>query len=270
MSSLGQLVAGVAHEINNPVNFIFGNLSYANDYTQDLLRLIQFYQQQHPDLSAEMESEVSQIDLEFLMEDLPRLLASMRIGAERIQKIVASLRTFSRMDEAEMKDVNLHECLDSTLMILQSRLKASPVRPEIKVIREYGTLPLIECYAGQLNQAFMNILSNAIDALEDAFTNQVQYAPCITICTRLVDQNQVSIEITDNGSGMSLATQQRLFDPFFTTKAIGKGTGLGLSISYQIVTERHQGSLRCTSEPGRGSSFMIKIPMAQTCPTVRV
>ncbi len=269
MSSLGQLVAGVAHEINNPVNFIYGNLSHADGYTQDLLGLLNRYQQHysspHPDVQAEIEA----IDLPFVMQDLPKLIASMRVGAERIQKIVASLRTFSRMDEAEFKAVDIHEGIDSTLMILQNRLKAKGDRPEICIVREYGNLPKVECYAGQLNQVFMNILSNAIDALEEFMTqpdSPFKYKtrqPQIKIRTDLLNSQWVFIRIADNGPGISEAVQQRLFDPFFTTKEVGKGTGMGLSISYQIVTERHSGTLECHSELGNGAEFVVKIPLRQ-------
>jgi PAS domain S-box-containing protein len=269
MSSLGQLVAGVAHEINNPVNFIYGNLTHAHEYTQDLLRLIQLYQAHYPDLPNELETEFDRIDLDFLLQDLPKLLESMRVGAERIQTIVASLRTFSRMDEADMKAVNIHEGINSTLMILQNRLKAKPDRPEISVIKQYGELPPIECYAGQLNQVFMNVLSNAIDALEEAHIEKRDIKPCIKIRTGLVDTKHVSIEIADNGLGIPQAIQQRLFDPFFTTKPIGRGTGLGLSISYQVIVEKHRGTLQCNSAKGQGSQFTIIIPRLQTQPSER-
>lgn len=264
MSGLGQLVAGVAHEINNPVNFIYGNLDHANDYIQDLLELLQNYQQYYPQPVDEIQSLATDIDLEFLIEDLPKLLHSMKIGAQRIREIVISLRTFSRMDEAEMKEVNIHEGIDSTLMILEHRLKATPNRCAIEVIKEYGNLPLVECYAGQLNQVFMNILTNAIDALEDLLvgkktTDSLQ----ICICTQLLNSNQVTISISDNGMGIPEEIQQRLFDPFFTTKPIGKGTGMGLSISYQIICERHGGSLECISHLGVGTKFVITIPLCQ-------
>jgi PAS domain S-box-containing protein len=279
MSSLGQLVAGVAHEINNPVNFIYGNLAHANAYTQDLLNLVRLYQQHYPNPVPAVQQEIQHVDLDFLLADLPKLLSSMRVGAERIQKIVASLRTFSRMDEAECKAVDIHEGIDSTLMILQNRLKAKGDRPEIQVNKHYGILPLVECYAGQLNQVFMNILANAIDALEDSYAlgrwnpNMLPNlgdrpidspsGPMITIQTEQVSPSSISIRIADNGIGMSAAVQQRLFDPFFTTKPVGKGTGMGLSISYQIITERHQGTLRCCSEVGQGTEFMIQIPVIQ-------
>ncbi|MBD2726220.1 AAA family ATPase [Nostoc sp. FACHB-892] len=265
MSSLGQLVAGVAHEINNPVNFIFGNLTHANAYTQDVLGLLELYQKHYPSPHPEIQEEAEAIDLEFVLEDLPKLLSSMRVGADRIRQIVASLRTFSRMDEAEIKAVNIHEGIDSTLMILQHRLKAKSDRVGIELIKHYGNLPQVECYAGQLNQVFMNVLSNAIDALEESLVdNQAQITtPTITIYTEQIDTHQVEIRIADNGLGIPESVRQRLFDPFFTTKPVGKGTGMGLSISYQIVTEKHGGSLSCTSEPGKGAEFQIRIPVCQ-------
>lgn len=287
MSSLGQLVAGVAHEINNPVGFIFGNLNHASDYTQNLLHLIQLYQTHYPQPVAEIQSQMEAIDLAFLLEDLPKLISSMRVGADRIQGIVASLRTFSRMDEADMKSVDIHEGIDSTLMILQSRLKPSPNRPAIEVVKTYGDLPMVECYAGQLNQVFMNLLTNAIDALEEAMvppvavgckrgyemqsqemqSQETQYepafAPTIHIQTEITEGQQVSIRISDNGQGMTEKTRNRLFDPFFTTKPVGKGTGMGLSISYQIVTERHGGTLQCVSALGQGAEFTVEIPVRQ-------
>ncbi len=305
MSSLGQLVAGVAHEINNPVNFIYGNLSHANGYAQDLLSLLALYQRHYPTPVPEIEEQAEAIDLDFLVEDLPRLLSSMKVGAERIQTIVTSLRTFSRMDESERKAVNIHDGIDSTLMILQSRLKPRHDHPGIQVIKDYGALPLVECYAGQLNQVFMNILSNAIDALDEPLAlcpslltvdNAPQKIPTIRICTELVASqipaierntqhnthvasdnkqsasnakrtptntptNHVRIRIADNGTGIPAHIHKRLFDPFFTTKPVGKGTGMGLSISYQIVTEKHGGSLRCISELGQGTEFIIEIPV---------
>ncbi|MFN6464572.1 MAG: AAA family ATPase [Nostoc sp. DedVER02] len=264
MSGLGQLVAGVAHEINNPVNFIFGNLSHANDYTKNILRLLELYQKYYPTPHSEIQEEAEAMDLEFVLEDLPKLMSSMRIGAERIQKIVISLRTFSRMDEAEMKEVNIHEGIDSTLMILQHRLKLKSDSPGIEIVKDYGELPLVECYAGQLNQVFMNILSNAIDALEEANTQHQFLTPTITITTSLLQSKQVVIKIADNGPGIPANIKQRLFDPFFTTKAIGKGTGMGLSISYQIVTEKHKGKLQCVSEPGQGATFFVIIPICQS------
>ncbi|MEG4087882.1 PAS domain S-box protein [Microcoleus sp. Pol12B4] len=270
MSSLGQLVAGVAHEINNPVNFIYGNLSHANDYTQDLLHLIELYQNHYPDPVPEIQEEVDNIELDFLMEDLPKLLSSMKVGADRIQQIVASLRTFSRMDEAEKKAVNIHDGIDSTLMILQHRLKAKHNHPEIEVIKEYTQLPLVECYAGQLNQVFMNILSNALDALEERdqrrSAEEMRQQPSqIRIRTEISPAGKVIIRISDNGPGIPETVGTRLFDPFFTTKPVGKGTGMGLSISYQIVTDRHNGSLKCSSSPGQGTELTIEIPLKANC-----
>lgn len=270
MSSLGQLVAGVAHEINNPVNFIYGNLNYANDYIRDLLNLLQLYQECYSTPAPIIQDLIETIDLDFLVEDLPKLLTSMRVGADRIREIIASLRTFSRLDEAEFKSVDLHEGLDSTLMILQNRLKVRPGQPEIAIVKEYGQLPKVQCYPGQLNQVFMNIICNAIDALEDHWSrdraetaSMLSSSPTIWIQTRTVDSNRVSIEIRDNGPGIPDTVKQHLFDPFFTTKPVGKGTGLGMSISYQIITEKHNGSLRCISTPDQGAEFLIEIPIRQ-------
>jgi signal transduction histidine kinase len=263
MSSLGQLVAGVAHEINNPVNFIYGNLTHADEYARGLLRLLTLYQRHYPHPIPSIQSEADAIDLEFVMVDLPKLMKSMRMGANRIQKIVASLRVFSRMDEAEMKAVDIHEGIDSTLMILQNRLKARSNYPEIQVMKFYSELPLVECFPGQLNQVFMNILSNAIDALEEVMERNSSFSPCIQIWTECASKNQIKIRIIDNGSGIPAAIQQQIFDPFFTTKPVGKGTGLGMSISYQIITERHKGSLTCHSQPEKGTEFAIEIPICQ-------
>jgi len=264
MSSLGQLVAGVAHEINNPVNFIYGNLAPARDYASSLLRLIKLYRNLHPHPSPALAAEIEAADLNFITEDLPKLLKSMEVGADRIRSIVASLRTFSRMDEAAMKDIDIHEGIDSTLVILQSRLKAKDDRPAIEVVKIYDSLPRVECYAGQLNQVFMNILSNAIDALDEKYRQYPQsFEPSITIETSTFRGNLAHIRIADNGPGMPDRIRQRIFDPFFTTKPVGRGTGMGLSISYQIVTENHGGSLECSSEPGKGTSFVIQIPLRQ-------
>jgi PAS domain S-box-containing protein len=264
MSGLGQMVAGVAHEINNPVNFIHGNITYANTYIRDLLHLVHLYQQSSP--IADIQAYSEEVDIEFLIEDLPKLFSSMKVGTERIREIVLSLRNFSRLDEAEMKPVDIHEGIDSTLLILQNRLKAKPNHADIKVIQKYGSLPLVECYAGQLNQVFMNILNNAIDALESYKsyysdeTIAVQ-AREITIHTDVQDSHSVIVRIADNGSGMTEDVRKRLFDPFFTTKEVGKGTGLGLSISYQIVVEKHGGSITCNSELGNGTEFVIQLPI---------
>lgn len=285
MSSLGQLVAGVAHEINNPVNFIYGNLNYANDYIQDLLRLLQLYQLEYPEPTATLQDAMEAIDLDFMIEDLPKLLTSMRVGSERIREIIASLRTFSRLDEAEFKAVNLHDGIDSTLMILQNRIKAKPHFPEVQIIKEYAALPPVQCYPGQINQVFMNILCNAIDALEEdaqAKRQDPPKPPIIRIQTELkplsslplpdrdrLPQSSVIIRIADNGPGIPEKVRQQLFDPFFTTKPVGKGTGLGMSISYQIVTEKHHGSLKCLTNPEGGAEFVIEIPTHQLDPSDR-
>jgi two-component system, NtrC family, sensor kinase len=266
MSSLGQLVAGIAHEINNPVNFIYGNISYMEEYVQGLLRVTQLYQDHYPNPDPALQNELDDADLEFLQVDTPRLLNSMRVGADRIKQIVLSLRTFSRMDEAECKAVDIHTGIDSTLMLLEHRLKEQRPstttlgggRPTIQVHKHYGELPLIECYAGQLNQVFMNILANAIDALDEAW-EQHNRLPEIAITTEATP-TAVVIRIRDNGPGIPEDVQQRLFDPFFTTKPVGKGTGMGLSISYQVVTAKHQGQLQCFSQAGHGTEFVITIP----------
>lgn len=258
MSGLGQLVAGVAHEINNPVNFITGNLPHAHQYVQDLLNIISLYRHHYPNPVTEIQAESAAIELDFLYEDLPKLLSSIEIGADRISQIVLSLRNFSRLDESDMKPVNIHDGINSTLLILQHRLKAKSDFPDIEVIKRYGKLPLIECYAGQLNQVFMNLLTNAIDAIEQ----HRDFIPqgIITITTQMQGANQVSIKIADNGMGIAEGASTRLFDPFFTTKPIGQGTGLGLSISYQIVT-RHHGHLSYHSTPGEGAEFVCEIPI---------
>ncbi|MFB2896198.1 ATP-binding protein [Aerosakkonemataceae cyanobacterium BLCC-F50] len=271
MSALGQMVAGIAHEINNPINFIYGNLSHADEYTQDLLDLLNLYQKCFPAPGDEITEKAEQVELDFLVEDLPKLLASMKLGAERIREIVLALRNFSRLDESEMKFVDIHEGIDSTLLILSNRLKCSPNRTGIDVIKQYGKLPKVECYAGQLNQVFMNILANAIDALEEGIENRSSVnwgkedskylSPTIEIHTEVVYNNYVRISIKDNGPGIPEETQRRLFDPFFTTKIVGKGTGIGLAISYAVVVEKHQGKLTCISTPGKGAEFIIEIPI---------
>jgi len=268
MSSLGQLVAGVAHEINNPVNFIHGNLTYMQEYVCNLLNFVQLYQRYYPTPIAEIEREAEAMDLEFLQADLPKLLNSMQMGTDRIREIVVSLRNFSRLDEAEFKSVNIHEGIDSTLLILQHRLKAKPKRPEIKVTLDYGELPLVECYPGAINQVLMNILMNAIDALEEFHTKRTyqeikDHLSQIKICTSMIDSKWVKVAIADNGSGIPEAIQQQVFNPFFTTKPIGKGTGMGLAISYQIITEKHGGRLECLSTVGVGTELIIQIPVKQ-------
>ena len=271
MSSLGQLVAGVAHEINNPVNFIHGNIIHVDRYTQDLLNIIQAYQTHYPTPPQTLQAVLDDVELDFLHQDLIKLLQSMKVGTDRIREIVLSLRNFSRLDEAEFKAVNLHEGIDNTLVILRQRLKGKTERPEIQILKEYGQLPFVECYAGQLNQAFMNLISNAIDAFEEAnrgrsFEDITAHPNTIRICTQMLDQQRVAIAITDNGSGIPESVRSRLFDPFFTTKPVGKGTGLGLSISYQIVTEKHNGHLYYNSTVGQGTTFVIEIPVQQPKP----
>ncbi|QSJ21062.1 HAMP domain-containing protein [Nostoc sp. UHCC 0702] len=264
MSSLGQMVAGVAHEINNPVSFIHGNLTHVDSYTQDLLQLIDLYEQQYPHSTATIQTAVEAIDLEFLKQDFPKLVSSMKVGTERIRGIVQSLRNFSRLDEAEFKAVDVHEGIESTLLILQNRLKEQPDCCGIEVIKDYGHLPLVECYPGQLNQVFMNLLSNAIDALKaSVFNQQPATNPTICIVTQVLADKAISVHISDNGLGMDETVQAKLFDPFFTTKPVGKGTGLGLSISYQIVVGNHGGKLYCHSALGHGTEFVIEIPVYQ-------
>jgi len=276
MSSLGQLVAGVAHEINNPVNFIYGNLAYATEYVQQLLQLLEVYQQQYPHPTSQVTSALEQIDLDFVALDLPKTLASMNVGAERIRDIIKSLRIFSRLDESEVKSVDIHEGIDSTLLILQSRLKAHGNNSGIVVVKNYGRLPSVECYAGQLNQVFMNILTNAIDAIEEARDRRVatrgqanealasHIADClsatITIHTESSNADWITIRIIDSGLGMPEEVRRHLFDPFFTTKPVGQGTGLGMSISHQIIVEKHHGTLECYSTLGKGTEFVITIP----------
>ncbi|MBP0015039.1 MAG: GAF domain-containing sensor histidine kinase [Roseofilum sp. SBFL] len=254
MVSLGNLVAGVAHEINNPVSFIYGNLGYIQEHATDLLELLNDYQQTYPDPVAELQESLEDKDVEFIQEDLQKILTSMKSGTERIKGIVASLRNFSRMDEAQMKSVDIHEGIDSTLVILNHRLEGKENRPEIPIFKDYGDLPLIDCYPAQLNQVFMYLLSNAIDALDEKIGND-RY---IKIKTEIEGAN-VRISIADNGNGIPESIRSQVFDPFFTTKPPGKGTGLGLSICYTIVVEKHQGRLWYDSSPGEGTRFTIEL-----------
>ncbi|MEH1789705.1 MAG: ATP-binding protein [Nostoc sp.] len=275
MSSLGQLVAGLAHEINNPVSFIYGNALIANEYIADLLKLISLYQDRYSQQVTELQALSNEIDVDFIKKDLPNILSSIIMGAKRISNLVLSLRNFSRLDEAEIKQVDIHEGIDSTLSVLQSRLKGEKNHPDIQVIKEYGNLPKIYCYPGQINQVFMHILANAIDTLKESAhgchmsdanvraTGNKQPSnnnPQIRICTKVIDTNQLIIRISDNGCGMTEEVKKKIFDPFFTTKVVGSGTGLGMSISYQIV-DKHGGKLNCTSEFFQGTEFIIQLPI---------
>jgi signal transduction histidine kinase len=260
MSALGQLVAGVAHEINNPVNFIHGNIAYIEQYMTELLQVVNYYQAEYPQPSALLKQYIEQIDLNFIDRDLHAILQSIAVGTNRIREIVLSLRNFSRLDEAAYKLADLHEGIDSTLMILQHRLKATADYPEIQVVRHYADLPLVECYSGELNQVFMHLLNNAIDAIVDAHQQTQMPLGLITITTQKTEQQSVLVRIQDNGLGITESVRDNMFNPFFTTKPIGQGTGLGLAISYQIITDRHQGNLYCESGT-EGASFVIEIPL---------
>ena len=265
MSSLGQLVAGVAHEINNPVSFIYGNLNYAQSYLKDLFMLLDQYETCYPQPVDKIQLLKETVDIDFLREDLPNLFKSMESGAARIKQIVLSLRTFSRMDEEGRKWVDLQAGIDSALMLLQHRLRRREQRPEIQVSRHFcPQLPQVECYAGQLNQVFMNLLSNAIDALEDRWRQDPSQPLQIDLYTKLTDDGRVAGCVYDNGAGIDAAVRNRIFDPFFTTKAVGKGTGMGLATSYQIIAENHGGSLTCASRPGHGAQFRICMPISSS------
>ena len=257
MSSLGQMVAGIAHEINNPITFISGNIGHAREYVGELLDLLELYEKDYPEPTADIQDKLEELDLEFLCSDLEKLLSSMQNGSDRIGKIILGLRNFSRLDEADLKPVDIHEGLENTLTIVQHRLETSGDRQGIAIVKDYGTLPPVPCYANQLNQVFLNILTNALDVLTES---QAGSRREIRIATEMRDAQTVRIRIADNGPGMSEGVRQKVFDPFFTTKPVGQGTGLGLSISYQIVTEQHGGQLHCTSEPGLGTEFIIEIP----------
>ncbi|HLO51711.1 MAG TPA: response regulator [Kamptonema sp.] len=268
MSALGQLLAGVAHEINNPVNFIHANLAPAEEYIQDLINFVNLYQECYPQPHTKIQAWMDEVDVDYLKEDLIKLLHSLNVGSDRIRQLVRSLQNFSRLEESTAKAIDLHEGIDSTLLILQYRLKAKPDRPSIQIVRNYGQLPLVECYPSQLNQVFMNILNNAIDALEERdgqYSNaEILANPSqIVINTQVLPNQAIGIYIADNGFGIEANLCSKLFEPFFTTKPIGKGTGLGLSISYQIIAEKHHGKIYCSSTPGQGTEFAIEIPMQQ-------
>jgi len=269
MSALGQMVAGVAHEINNPVNFIYGNLRPARNYTQDLKNLVKLYQQNYPEPTKDIQTFLEDIDLDFLVQDLDKVFDSLSIGAARIRDIVLSLRNFSRLDESTQKEVDIHEGIESTLLILNSRIQSPSLPSGIAIEKAYGKLPLIECYPSQLNQVIMNLLANAIDALEARCDRRQRQGllPAenkIQILTESIDANWIRIVISDNGEGITEETITQLFNPFFTTKPVGKGTGLGLSISYQIIVEKHQGKLYCESTPEEGTRFFIELPVSSS------
>jgi PAS domain S-box-containing protein len=258
MSSLGQLVAGIAHEINNPVNFIHGNVDYTKSYVADLLKLVEQYQKYYPEPVAEINHAMEAIDLDFLRRDFPKILDSMQLGTARINEIVESLRSFSRLDETGLKVVDLHKGIDSALMILQSRINHPPA---IEIVKNYGELPWVECLAGEINQVFMNILVNAIDALNELSPDQARQ---IVITTEAIASDQVAIRIANNGPAIPIEIQHRIFDPFFTTKPVGQGTGMGMAISYQIITDKHHGQLLCHSQRGQGTEFVIQLAIAAT------
>ncbi len=272
MSSLGRLVAGIAHEINNPVNFIHGNISYVNQYVEEMMYMLKCYQAEIPQPRLDLQTKLDDIDWDYLCEDLPKIMSSMRVGTERIREIVLSLRNFSRLDQAMFKAVDLHEGIDSTLLIIQHRLNATSDRPAIEITKNYGELPLIECYAGSLNQVLMNILSNAIDAVEEKWSQldpaiRLSHVNAIQIYTECYskdkENDRIRIRIQDNGGGIPSHSLQKIFEPFYTTKPVGKGTGLGLSISHQIIMEHHQGELSCISCLESGSAFVIDLPVVQ-------
>jgi two-component system NtrC family sensor kinase len=266
MSTLGQMIAGVAHEINNPVSSVCGNLVHLTHYTDDLLDLLALYQENFLEPPVAIQNKIEEIELDFMLEDLPKAMSSMQVGADRIREIVRSLQIFSRKDNNKMSRINLHEGIDGTLLILQSRLKAKGSHPEIAVIKEYGNLPLVQCYAGKVNQVFMNLIGNAIDAIEEynqgrSIVEVKANRSKIKIKTEIQNSN-VIVRISDNGPGMPEDVSRQLFDAFFTTKPAGKGTGLGLSISHKVVTE-HNGKLSCISTPGQGAEFIIELPIEQ-------
>ncbi|BAT52466.1 two-component sensor histidine kinase [Nostoc sp. NIES-3756] len=272
LSSMGQLVSGIAYEINNPINFIYGNIHFAKEYVENLLVLLALYKEHYPHPPSTIQAYIQEVDINFLQEDLEKILSSIKIGAGRIRELILSLRKFSRLDEAEIKKVDIHQSIDSTLLLLQNRLKKQERYPEIEIVKEYGNLPKISCYPKQLNQVFMNILTNAVDALEESLVNQEKIKesgsigltkPKIYIHTEILNNEQVRVRIADNGYGMVEEVRQKVFDPFFTTKPITSGTGLGLSISRQII-DKHGGQIECISSPLKGTEFIIQLPIQIT------
>ena len=277
MASLGKLVTGVAHEINNPVNFIYGNLSYADRYMQELLKLVAMYRQALPESSPqtpiEITHQIQQMDLDFVMEDFPKIQSSMQLGASRIYDIVQALSTFSHSDERHTQKLDLHHSIDSTLTILKSRIKGAGDRPEIIIEKKLSPQSEIECYAGRINQVMINLVSNAIDAIEAQFSigaPSADWVPRIIIATfvdkaldQTADHDWMTLKITDSGCGMSSEVQSQIFNPFFTTKAMNRGTGLGLAICQKIILHDHQGTFECESLQGGGTTFTLRLPLRQ-------
>ncbi len=272
MASLGKLVTGVAHEINNPVNFIHGNLGYADRYMQDLLKLVSLYRQVLPETDPktpiEITQQIDQMDLDFVLEDFPKIQTSMQLGANRIYEIVQSLRTFSHSDDRDYQQLDLHQGIESTLTILHNRLKGRGDRPAILIQKQLNRVPPLNCYAGRINQVLMNLISNALDAIDTRLTHPPHpsmtpacWIPCISIETTHSDPGWVTVTIQDNGCGMTPAVKAQIFTPFFTTKTINQGTGLGLAICHKIIVEEHQGHLTCESDPDTGSTFTLRLPI---------
>ncbi|MBX9256578.1 hybrid sensor histidine kinase/response regulator [Desmonostoc muscorum CCALA 125] len=265
VAALGQLTAGIAHEVNNPINFIAGNLNFVEKYVQEIVSLLHLYQKYLPEPPEEIKTAIEKSEIEFLLNDLFKIIQSMQVGTNRVIEIVSSLNNFSRHREAGKKLANLHEGIESTLLILGHRFKANADRPAIRIIKEYGNLPPIECFPGEINQVFMNLICNAIDAIEKTHKNKSfkqidQYPGVIKIKTEVIGE-QVILRIADNGSGINKADETKIFDAFYTTKPVGKGTGLGLSIAYQIVVNNHHGKLTYHSNPGEGIEFIIELPI---------